>query len=94
MSQQILKNKHLKTLDPAKAWVITSSQTGLIESRRGKETGERRGAEFNNSMGSPYDGIILIDKNEGDSSFGVVKRVRRILKIRKVETKFFTILRD
>ena len=84
MSQQIHKNKHLKTFDPVKAWVITSAQTGLIESRRGEGTGERRGAKFNNSMGSPYDGIILIDKNEGDSSFGVVKRVRRILKIRKV----------
>ncbi|MEE9611657.1 MAG: tRNA pseudouridine(55) synthase TruB [Desulfatiglandales bacterium] len=35
-------------------------------------------------MGTPYDGIILVDKNEGESSFGVVKRVKRILKAKKV----------
>lgn len=35
-------------------------------------------------MGTPYEGIILVDKNEGESSFGVVKRVKRILKAKKV----------
>ncbi len=35
-------------------------------------------------MGNPYDGIILIDKEEGKTSFDVVKRVRRILKVKKV----------
>jgi len=32
----------------------------------------------------PYDGIILIDKDAGRTSFDVVKDVRRILKVRKV----------
>ena len=35
-------------------------------------------------MGNSYDGIILIDKEEGKTSFDVVKRVRRILKVKKV----------
>ena len=35
-------------------------------------------------MGNPYDGIILIHKEEGNTSFDVVKRVRRILKVKKV----------
>lgn len=35
-------------------------------------------------MGNPYDGIILIDKEEGKTSFDVVKGVRRLLKIKKV----------
>lgn len=35
-------------------------------------------------MGNPYDGILLIDKNEGETSFDVVKQIRRILKIKKV----------
>ena len=34
-------------------------------------------------MGNSYDGIILIDKGEGETSFEVVKNVRRILKIKK-----------
>ncbi|MBW1861416.1 MAG: tRNA pseudouridine(55) synthase TruB [Deltaproteobacteria bacterium] len=34
-------------------------------------------------MSKRYDGIILIDKNDGETSFGVVKRVRRILKVKK-----------
>jgi len=32
----------------------------------------------------PYDGIILIDKEEGKTSFSVVKELRRILKIKKI----------
>jgi tRNA pseudouridine55 synthase len=35
-------------------------------------------------MGNPYDGIILIDKEEGKTSFDVVKWVRRILQVKKV----------
>ncbi|UCB49752.1 MAG: tRNA pseudouridine(55) synthase TruB [Deltaproteobacteria bacterium] len=35
-------------------------------------------------MGNPYDGIILIDKEEGKTSFDVVKGVRRLLKVKKV----------
>ena len=35
-------------------------------------------------MGNPYDGIILIDKDGGESSFDVVKKVRRILALKKV----------
>ncbi|MGD9034309.1 MAG: tRNA pseudouridine(55) synthase TruB [Desulfobacteraceae bacterium] len=35
-------------------------------------------------MGNPYDGIILIDKAEGKTSFDVVKAVRRLLKVKKV----------
>lgn len=35
-------------------------------------------------MGNPYDGILLIDKNEGETSFDVVKRVRRICMVKKV----------
>ncbi len=35
-------------------------------------------------MGNPYDGIILIDKDEGGTSFDVVKRIRRLLNVRKV----------
>ncbi|MGD8986296.1 MAG: tRNA pseudouridine(55) synthase TruB, partial [Desulfobacteraceae bacterium] len=35
-------------------------------------------------MGNPYDGIILIDKEEGKTSFDVVKAVRRLLKVKKV----------
>lgn len=35
-------------------------------------------------MGNPYDGILLIDKNEGETSFDVVKQIRCILKIKKV----------
>ncbi|MBW1721114.1 MAG: tRNA pseudouridine(55) synthase TruB [Deltaproteobacteria bacterium] len=35
-------------------------------------------------MGQPVDGIILVDKNEGETSFDVVRRVKRILKVKKV----------
>ena len=35
-------------------------------------------------MGNSYDGIVLIDKNGGETSFDVVKNVRKILKIKKV----------
>jgi tRNA pseudouridine55 synthase len=35
-------------------------------------------------MGNSYDGIILIDKEEGKTSFGVVKAIRRLLKVKKV----------
>ena len=35
-------------------------------------------------MGNPYDGIILVDKEEGKTSFDVVKKVRRILMVKKV----------
>ncbi|MFH1350751.1 MAG: tRNA pseudouridine(55) synthase TruB [Pseudomonadota bacterium] len=35
-------------------------------------------------MGNPCDGIILMDKNESITSFDVVKRVRKVLKINKV----------
>ncbi len=35
-------------------------------------------------MGNPYDGIILIDKDEGKTSFDAVKRIRRFLDVRKV----------
>ena len=35
-------------------------------------------------MGNPYDGIILVDKEEGKTSFDVVKGVRRLLKVKKV----------
>ena len=34
-------------------------------------------------MGNRDDGILLIDKEEGESSFAEVKRVRRILKVKK-----------
>ncbi|UCF56926.1 MAG: tRNA pseudouridine(55) synthase TruB [Deltaproteobacteria bacterium] len=34
-------------------------------------------------MGNPYDGIILIDKDEGKTSFDVVKKVRRLLRVKK-----------
>lgn len=34
-------------------------------------------------MGNASDGILLIDKGEGESSFGVVRRVRRVLNVRK-----------
>jgi len=34
--------------------------------------------------GDPYDGIILIDKNEGEISFDIVKRLRKILNLKKV----------
>ena len=33
---------------------------------------------------NPYDGIILIDKNEGESSFDVVRRLRAKVKVKKV----------
>lgn len=35
-------------------------------------------------MGRSFDGIVLIDKNEGETSFDVVRRVRKVLKIKKV----------
>lgn len=35
-------------------------------------------------MGNFYDGIVLIDKNGGETSFDVVRNVRKILKIKKV----------
>lgn len=35
-------------------------------------------------MGNSYDGIILIDKEEGMTSFDVVKAIRRILTVKKV----------
>ena len=35
-------------------------------------------------MVSPYDGIILIDKNEDETSFDIVKKIRGILKVKKV----------
>ena len=35
-------------------------------------------------MGSSYDGIILIDKEKGMTSFDVVKAVRRLVKVKKV----------
>jgi tRNA pseudouridine55 synthase len=35
-------------------------------------------------MGKACDGIVLIDKNEGETSFDVVRRVRKFLKIKKV----------
>ncbi len=35
-------------------------------------------------MGNSCDGIILIDKQEGKTSFDVVKAIRRLLKIKKV----------
>ncbi len=35
-------------------------------------------------MGNPYDGIILVDKEEGKTSFDVVRGVRRLLKVKKV----------
>ncbi len=35
-------------------------------------------------MGNSYDGIILIDKEEGMTSFDVVKAIRRLLKVKKV----------
>lgn len=35
-------------------------------------------------MENPFDGIVLIDKNEGETSFDVVKKIRRILKVKKV----------
>jgi tRNA pseudouridine55 synthase len=35
-------------------------------------------------MVSPYDGIILIDKNEGETSFDIVKKIRGVLKVKKV----------
>lgn len=33
---------------------------------------------------NPYNGIVLIDKNEGETSFDVVKRLRHVLNIKKV----------
>lgn len=35
-------------------------------------------------MDKSCDGIVLIDKNEGETSFDVVRRVRKVLKIKKV----------
>jgi tRNA pseudouridine55 synthase len=35
-------------------------------------------------MAYPTDGILLIDKDEGEISYGVVRKVRRLLKVRKV----------
>jgi tRNA pseudouridine55 synthase len=35
-------------------------------------------------MGNLHDGIVLLDKNDGETSFEVVKKVRRILKIKNV----------
>ncbi len=35
-------------------------------------------------MRNPYDGIILVDKEEGKTSFDVVRGVRRLLKVKKV----------
>jgi tRNA pseudouridine55 synthase len=35
-------------------------------------------------MGKPHDGVILIDKEEGRTSFDVVRQVRRFLRIKKV----------
>jgi tRNA pseudouridine55 synthase len=35
-------------------------------------------------MGYPTDGILLVDKDEGETSYMVVKKVRRVLKVRKV----------
>ncbi len=35
-------------------------------------------------MGNSYDGIILIDKEEGKTSFEVVKAIRRLLRVKKV----------
>ncbi len=34
-------------------------------------------------MRNPCDGIILIDKNGGETSFGVVKNIRKILNVKK-----------
>lgn len=39
---------------------------------------------FLSGMVNPCDGILLIDKNEGETSFDVVKQIRRILKIKKI----------
>jgi len=35
-------------------------------------------------MGKPRDGILLVDKDEGESSFGVVKKIKGALGIKKV----------
>ena len=35
-------------------------------------------------MGNPCDGIILMDKPEGETSFGVVKKIRELLNVKKV----------
>ena len=35
-------------------------------------------------MGKSCDGIVLIDKNRGETSFDVVRRVRKVLKLKKV----------
>ena len=35
-------------------------------------------------MVKPCDGILLIDKNEGETSFDVVRQIRRILRIKKI----------
>ncbi|MBN2125530.1 MAG: tRNA pseudouridine(55) synthase TruB [Deltaproteobacteria bacterium] len=35
-------------------------------------------------MASPYDGILLIDKSRGETSFDVIRKVRKILKVKKV----------
>jgi tRNA pseudouridine55 synthase len=35
-------------------------------------------------MVSPYDGILLVDKNEDETSFDIVKKIRSILKVKKV----------
>jgi tRNA pseudouridine55 synthase len=35
-------------------------------------------------MASPFDGILLIDKNEDETSFEIVKKIRGILRVKKV----------
>ncbi len=35
-------------------------------------------------MVNPYDGIILVDKNEDETSFDIVKKIRTVLKVKKV----------
>jgi tRNA pseudouridine55 synthase len=35
-------------------------------------------------MGSPHDGIVLVDKGDGESSFDVVRKIKRALGMKKV----------
>ncbi|MFH0844173.1 MAG: tRNA pseudouridine(55) synthase TruB [Pseudomonadota bacterium] len=35
-------------------------------------------------MGHPHDGILLIDKNENETSFDVVRKVKKVLRINKI----------
>ncbi len=46
--------------------------------RRKTDRGER------GPRGYQFDGILLIDKNEGETSFDIVKSVRKVLNLRKV----------